>query len=315
LVEVLLVGDIHVSDTPPVNCTPSYTDDIIEMLRWIAEEGQRRKVDAVIWAGDVFDKKAPSKNSHSLVLKMIDVIKYYEELGVPLWVVPGNHDLTNDRYETLHTTQPLGVLIAAGLRELSGWHETLPVFGVAWQQDWDESLFPAFKEFADWSLSGEALAVTHASIFPPGKEPIYEHLLAADVAAAMGNQGYLQFGHIHDDYGIWETGGVTFANVGAISRGSLTESHMTRTVKIVSWQPTAGFEEIPVPCRPAEEVFRVVEGKEKKQHVVETENFLQALGQSRIAMTSTSAVIDHIRDMEAEEPVKKTAIDLIEEQA
>lgn len=315
MTEILLVGDLHVSDTPPVNCTASYTDDIIEMLRWIADEAARRGADAVVWSGDVFDKKAPTKNSHSLILKMLSVVKYYKEMGVELFVVPGNHDLVNDRYETLHTTQPLGVLIAAGLKELNGWHETLPLFGVPWQQDWPRDLEAAFANFQEFNFGGDALAVTHASIFPPGKEPIYEHLLAEDVAAAMGGSGYLQFGHIHDDYGIWQTGGVTFANVGAISRGSLTESHLGREVKIVSWVPEDGFEEIVVPHRPAEEVFKVVEGTKAKEDKKDTQTFLQAIGHSQIAMTSTSSIVDHIREMEAEEPVKKTAIELIEAEA
>jgi len=310
---VLLVGDIHVSDTPPINCTETYTDDIIEMLRWIADEGARRKVDAVVWAGDVFHHKSPRKNSHALVLKMIDVVKHYEAVGIPLWIVAGNHDLTNDRYESLHASQPLGVLFAAGARELSGWHPDLPLFGVPWQQDWEGDLEEAFDGFLEHEDAPNSLVVTHASIFPPGQEPIYEHLTSEQVAKAMGNWGFIQFGHIHDDYGIWETSGVTFANVGAISRGSLTESHMTRTVKVLDWSPKHGFEEIPVPCRPAEEVFKIVEGTAKKQKAIEAENFLAAVGHSQIAMTTTSSVIDHIRTMEAEDEVKQTAISLIED--
>lgn len=313
MTEIICVGDIHVSDTPPINCTETYTDDILEMLRWIADTAVEREADAVIWAGDIFDKKAPTKNSHALVLKMIGVVKYYQEMGVDLYVVPGNHDLVNDRYETLHASQPLGVLIAAGLKELSGWHPDLPVFGIPWQQDWPNDLqmaFAGYRERVPYPYE-QPLVVTHASIFPPGKEPIYEHLTSEAVADAMGNAGHIQFGHIHDDYGIWVTEGVAFANVGAISRGSLTESHMNREVKVVSWTRD-GFEEIVVPHRPAEEVFKVVEGTKKKQEKLETMDFLAAIGHSQIAMTTTTAIVDHIRSMEAEQEVKDTAINLIE---
>lgn len=315
MTEILCVGDIHVSDVPPVNCTESYTDDIIDILKRIAEIAEDREADAVIWAGDIFDKKSPKKNSHGLVLKMIEVVKYYKTCGVELFVVPGNHDLVNDRYESLHTSQPLGVLIAAGLKELNGWHGELPVFGLPWLQNWDdlEKELSTYREYNDFHQVTESLVITHASIFPPGKEPIYEHLTSERVAAAMGNQGSIQFGHIHDDYGIWETDGVTFANVGAISRGSLTESHLQREVKIVSWKPFDGFEEIVVPHRPADEVFRIAEGTAKKQKAADAENFLQAIGYSQISMTSTTSVIEHIQAMDAEEPVKTTAISLIED--
>ena len=74
MVQVITVGDPHVSDKAPDNATDSYTDDIIEMLVWIADEAKRREVDAVILLGDIFHHKAPSRNSHQLVQKMIDVV-------------------------------------------------------------------------------------------------------------------------------------------------------------------------------------------------------------------------------------------------
>lgn len=340
MTKILVVGDIHVSDKPPINCTESYTDDIIEILHYVAGLEKRYGVDAVVWAGDVFDHKAPSKNSHALVLKMIAVVRAYRSL----WIVPGNHDISNDRLDSIHEKQPLGVLYAAGANELSGWHPELPLYGAPWQQDWEANLENAFIPWLmdPWRFEPDlddinkmrprdnCLAVTHATIFPPSMaEGVpYANLPAADVAKAMGNSGSLYYGHIHDYHGVFEEGGVTFANVGAVSRGSLTESHTTREVKVVLWTDEGfygsdeigdygfdpGFNEIVVPHKPASEVFRIQEGLDKKNQRLNMEQFLARVGSSTLAMSSTAAVVEHIRSRDdVSAAVKARSVEFLED--
>src|SRR5690606_16770357 len=141
----ICVGDIHLSDRPPASCTESYTDDILEMLSFVAKVEKALKVDAVVWAGDIFHHKQPSRTSHATVLKLAKVAQEYNNL----WVVTGNHDIQSDRLDSLEK-QPLGVLYEAGvLKELNGWHPTLPIFGVPWQQRWLSPEAP-WEAFRDW---------------------------------------------------------------------------------------------------------------------------------------------------------------------
>jgi len=319
MTKILLVGDIHVSDKPPVSCTETYTDDIIEMLKWIAGYAALNEITTVVWAGDVFDHKAPSKNSHALILKMIGVVNEYRNLGIDLWIVPGNHDISNDRLESIHEKQPLGVLYAAGALELVGWHPTLPLYGVGWQQDWETHLNAAFYSFkVDAPRMGEkpdkCLAVTHASIFPPkiAEGVPYEHLPAADVAHAMGNAGSLYYGHIHDYHGIYEVGGVTFANVGAISRGSLTESNASRKVMVATWE-NGIFSEVEVPHKPASEVYRLDAVLAERSAAKSLDNFLAHVGQATLEIATTASVIDHIKTMAITPSVKALAIKYLED--
>ena len=156
--------------------------------------------------------------------------------------------------------------------------------------------------------------MTHASIFPKGKEPIYEYLDLDDLAIAMRYTGSLYYGHIHDYHGFFEHEGVTFGNVGAISRGSLTESHITRDVKIAIWED-GKFSEVSVGNqRPASEVLRISEGAEKKELKLDLDAFLADVDQSTLDISSTSSIISHVQSLDDVEPrIKKRAIAIVEQ--
>lgn len=329
MTQIIAVGDIHAMDRPPRNATETYMSDIIDMLRWIAEEGARRKVDAVVWAGDIFHHKQPSKTSHALILRMIEVVRYYQELGVDLYAVTGNHDISNDVLQSIPEKQPLGVLYEAGLKELVGWHERLPLFGIPWRHDWTTSESSADRSFFEWRVdpwrfgtageTAECLAVTHAPIYPPKEaENIQWELVPTmgenGISAAMGNQGYLYYGHIHEDHGVFEVEGVTYANMGAISRGSLTEYNIQRQIKVASWTPESGFEEIVVPHKPASEVLRVAEVAVEKAEKRSLDTFLAEVGSSTLDISNTGSVVAYIRGRkDVDTKVRKTAIEILEE--
>ena len=330
MVQVITVGDPHVSDKAPVNATDSYTDDIIEMLVWIADEAKRREVDAVILLGDIFHHKAPSRNSHQLVQKMIDVVRYYEKVGVPLWAIVGNHDLTSDRMDSL-PSQPLGVLFKAGLRRLEGWHPELPVYGIGWRQDWTTNEDAPSEAFESWRaalglendgdpgvLEGPALALTHAPVYPPREaaEKLFELVPCGGekgLSSAMGNQGYFNFGHIHSNHGTWEVDGVTYANFGALSRGSLVEYNLERSIQVALWNPEVGFEAVDVPHKPASEHFKIEKAEEVKAEKLSLDAFLQEVGSSTLDVSSTGSVIQAIQTRPDVSPrVKKKAIEILE---
>lgn len=340
MTRILLVGDIHVSDRPPARCTDSYTDDIIDMLMYVAKLEKDLQADAVVWAGDIFHHKQPSRTSHATVLKMLAVVRSYTNL----YIVTGNHDISNDVLDSVHEKQPLGVLLHAGAHELNGWHPELPIFGVPWQQRWLHEDTPR-EALAAWREAensdkdlDHALVVTHAPIYPPATrdEQMFDLVPTAGaqgLSEAMGHKGYLYYGHIHEDHGIFEDEGVTYANMGAISRGSLNDYNLEREIKVAVWQdfPNAsyqravkagkpvpsgsfdqGFTEIQIPHKPATEVFKIEEAKAEKAAKLSLDQFLSEVGSSTLDITSTEGVIEHIKALQVEPPVKKKSIELLE---
>ncbi len=312
------MGDIHLSDRPPSSCTDTYLDDLFDILEQVGEMATERQSKAIIWAGDVFHHKTPGRTSHKTLIDLIDLVGNYT---VPVYVVPGNHDMLHDRLDSITVTQPLGVAISSGaVRLLKGWMydgEHQPVFGLPWLQNWTEAM--VYSRFADYREavdidSGHHLVVTHAPLYPPGRELVHEFFPADTWAGAMGMRGNVYYGHVHEPHGVWDTRGVTFCNPGAISRGSLHEHNLTREIRIAAWNSDTGdFELLPVPHKPATEVFRLVEAQKAKAVQTAYDDFIAQVGQARLGIVTVEAVLDHVRTLGLGDQVETTIRTLLED--
>lgn len=304
----LIVGDIHLSDRPPSMRTSTYLDDILDKLRFTVEVAKSEAVDGVIWSGDVFHIKAPSRTSHRTVQVVAEIGNAY---GCPWYIVPGNHDLSNDRIDSL-SSQPLGVLYKTGAIPLIGHMGADLPYGIPWLQDWAQ-LSEAFAEWKYWPRNrANSLVVTHAPIFPAGMEPPYDYISAPDWAELQG-AGFCYYGHIHDQHGFFQAGNVTFANSGALSRGSLHESDLGRKPRVTIWSPNAGFHAIEVPHKPITEVFHMAEVIAEKAATLSLDTFLGSIDKTVLERVSIEAVLHYMEQMELPQDVRDLIRNLLEE--
>jgi DNA repair exonuclease SbcCD nuclease subunit len=337
----ILLGDVHLRDTHPRMCTPDYLFDLFTLLAHAARSAAQREAAAVVIAGDLFDNKIPMRNSHRLVQATIELLLTFP---CPIYVVPGNHDMTHDLFESVFDTQPLGVLIRAGAVHLlsewalsprfrgesfsglksPGWD--FPIYGVPWLQEWnheDEYTRDAAVEQALAGLGGAVfgspvLVVTHAPFFPPGKESPYESYYTSKFAQKVQNICFedvgVFYGHIHDYHGIYDVGGVKFANAGALSRGSLHEYNLDRGIFLTEWDSDTGeFEIFPIPHRPASEVFNLDKAEEIKSTKINTDDFLYHIGKAHVELTTVGSVMEHVKSLKLEQKVTKKVQELLEE--
>lgn len=316
----MCLSDIHASDRPPSSCTDSYGQDILDMLRTSMTLARLRGAVAVVWAGDVFHLKAPGRTSHRLVLDMVRII---QEAPCEVLIAPGNHDMQNDRAESLEATQPLGVLFQAGARRLDGWGSPFKLYGVPWLQGYgaytEESDYAVGKAFDAWRSAnikpGEpCLVVTHAPLYPPGTELEWENFPAARWAEAMGGVGQVFYGHVHEPHGVWTAGGVTFCNNGALSRGSLHEYNLLRTPGVTWWDDQTGkfeFQELPN-AKPASEVFRLQEKQQVTDMNGRLDEFLEGVSGTSLGVVDTVSVLEHVRTLNLGKPVETLIEELLE---
>lgn len=308
----------------PSSCTPNYTNDLFELLFQVIEKSSELGCSAIIQLGDLFHIKAPSRNSHFLVQR---VMNWARSTSCPIFVVPGNHDLSNDRLESLSEGQPLGVLYSSGVVK-PGWErlmmpdgQILPVYGIPWQMHWD-----AEQSVSDAAVKKSLekfepkdtpqLIVTHAPFFPPGSNPAYEHYSVEKFSRYVNPSGksnvQVAYGHIHDRHGEYVVNGVRFANYGALSRGSLTESNLTRQVGFTIWDSITGrFEFIALQAKPAEQVFRIQEVTETKQKQLKLDEFLQSVGQSSIEITSIESVMAKVKTLKLGKAIEQVIEELL----
>lgn len=299
---ILEVNDIHATRRPPSSCTDSYWPDLLDLLYQTVDVARERDARAAVWGGDVFHHKAPGRTDHGLVQDLIEVARAYP---CPLFIVPGNHDLQHDRLDSIDVTQPLGVLFKAGVHRLEGWAgDNLPLYGVPWQQDWSEERVRACLADFRERVFGQSLVVTHAPIYPPGREPQYEgaeftpaRWWAQAIADGPFEHG-LAYGHIHEPHGVFaaDDSGLRFCNFGALSRGSLDEYNLSREVGCALWSTDAGFEFVPLKARPADEVFRLRQHEEVVTAHRRLDGFLSGVDAVTLGLLNVEAVVAHIRE-------------------
>lgn len=312
----MVVGDVHLTDpkSSPSVRSESYTEDILAKLDFVAETAADQECAAILILGDLFHLKAPSRNSHWLVQRTHEVLTSKK---IPVIVVPGNHDLQHDRLDSLES-QPLGALgRMEGIEILDGAHQKFPIFGIPYLQDWHD--LPYYIEaYTDCNPRDDGWIVgMHAPIFPPGEEPPYEYLASEDVAQALSYRPHtlVAYGHIHDPHGFYqpEPDGPEFANLGAISRGSLHAETLKRKPQVYVYDVVDGEAEIfDVPHRPIEEVFALQAVLSQKQEAVKMTDFLAGLDSSALTMTSTDAVVAAAKDAELQPTVIEAVVQLIE---
>lgn len=321
MAKVLIINDVHLTNdnSHPSSCTASYTDDLFDLLNESLDVAESLDCKAIIQLGDLFHIKAPARNSHGLIQR---TIRWAKRAPCPVYVVPGNHDLLNDRLESLNEGQPLGVLYESGavLRADKNFPD-LNVYAIPWQQFWDaeqsvadSAVRTALDEYME--LDTPQLIVTHAPFFPPGANPAYENYSTEKFARKVNPSGRANtqviYGHIHDHHGEYVVNGVRYANYGALSRGSLTESNLTRQVGVTIWDSITGrFEFIPLTAKPAEEVFRVKEITQVRTTQVKLDEFLQSVGESTIEITSVESVLAQVRSLRLGKDIERVVEELL----
>lgn len=316
-----IINDIHLNDRGFSSMREGYNDDMFNLMYQCHEVAKQERVDVMIQAGDLFDVKSPAKTSHATVAKVIDWAK---AAPVPLYGIAGNHDLKWQRLDSLWHGQPLGTVFRSGaLRYKEGWlvEDGFPIYLVHYQQNWysswqEQSIDEVFKDFRlqYWQEDPHALVVTHVATFPPGQEPMYEHVEAAWLADKMGNKGALCYGDIHNSHGVYDVNGVRFCNFGALSRGSLTEDNLNRPVGVTIWDSKDNsFEFVPLDYKPAEEIFLIEEVATKKENKAILEGFLSRIEGARVEVTSTQNVLDLMRNRGYTTELVDLAEELLEE--
>lgn len=296
--KMLIIGDQHLADRPPSSRKDTYRQDILDKLIWIIEYANSMKVDLILNLGDVFHIKRSDRNSHFLVQ---EVARIFGASEAPVLIVPGNHDLAAGyRLESI-ASQPLGTLaLHPNINLLMGPSDQFPIYGIPFVEPTVENLEYWTKKYWDDGGPTEYPFIgTHQAIFPAAEEPVYEYVTAENWAHSFQNK-YTAYGHIHSRMKIgafYKIGGTIFCNNGAISRGSLHEETIKRKLAVTMFDDAKEdpFTSVPIPYKPAEEVFNLeaVEILKNTQNTVDA--FLNSLGSSELHYLTVEGILDDAR--------------------
>ena len=184
----------------------------------------------------------------------------------------------------------------------------LPLFGIPWLQDWvnpneglrEQAVSAATEQMRKESDgSFHSLLVTHAPFILLVLSFLLSSMTRLNLCLyCQSVNSSVYYGHIHEAHGVYTSGDVKFANAGAISRGSIHEHNLTRSISVTTWDSGSGASLSPSPShKPSSEVFRLEESKAAKTVQMELDAFLASVGRTSIEITSVESVLQHVREM------------------
>jgi len=282
--------DVHLSDQSPGSRTDDWVETVLDKLVQVGNIAEKVKASAVIDGGDFFHVKSPSKNSHRLLRRVIELHQSYP---CPVYCNVGNHDCVYGDLSYL-PQQPLGVLFEANVfKPLYNEKEALfekdgvkvRVVGVPYHgSQYNLDRLHVKKKGEDYLVVVAHLYASSSGGSMYGGEDIvgYNELLGADADIFC-------MGHWHKDQDIVEKGGKTFINIGSLTRGSLSDDEVDRepSCAVMSFvKNRIQVKKVPLSVKPAREVFDLAGKIKKEKRAVAMEEFVSTLHQELSSQTS-----------------------------
>ena len=236
---VIIVGDTHLKCSSPVSRKDEYPIAVLNKLLYLANVAPTYKCDTIIILGDVFDSP---NTSLPYLATVINTFKKICESGIKVYTIVGNHDIKNNRMDSLPTTA-LGILLSTDYLKLAPKELSI-----------DDTVFRCYNypENLECKQSNDyEICIAHR---------YYEFGLDSDSLTKedVSNLGYdaMVLGHYHVPCETEIVNGTVLYRPGSLSRSTSEPYNKTRIPRALLIN-TVNHKSmyIDVPCGSAEEVF------------------------------------------------------------
>jgi DNA repair exonuclease SbcCD nuclease subunit len=276
---ILVVGDNHLTDAPPVMRSDNYGEACLAELRETLQIASEKRVELALFLGDIFDKLRVGKEYLDCVLRAFAA----DEKGRP-WpfrkaVVVGNHDIKHNMQ--LYPQSALCTLVSAGVLELSDHLEEFGIGCAHFHANLD-------AEIADGLFVNDPrkplIWAAHANITT---QQIFGNFILFKDLQVNPECRLVVAGHVHIPME-QKLGGVQFINPGNVGRKDATKENLGRDVRVLVVDyaldgSDLSFEYVKLESAlPSDQVFKVAEIQEKKDIKKDTDEFMKRANQLSI---------------------------------
>ena len=317
--KLLYVGDTHIRGTNPRNRTDSYKDALKSKLHEIHNIAANNGVQAILCAGDIFDKPEVSAG---VLLEFADV---FADSPVPWYTTPGNHDLYSYNLATYNRTS-----LALLERIVPNFHVLKdPTQGVQFLVQGGgvvEITFTPYTSKIDkdgYGYSPETRTPIDWFKIHVAHGMLLDHVPPFDRYSLVQNvettADLVLTGHDHTGYGIYRRAdGKTFVNCGSLTRLSASVAEIERTIQVllIDVQPNKKYDLQLIPLETAKPGVEIldrtkIEAEKKRQYAME--GFAAAIQtEDGAAVVDIEGVMNQIAAQEAIKPsVVKLALEKI----
>jgi exonuclease SbcC len=281
-IKFLYFTDTHYNATSPRNRKDNLLETSLEKTREIIDLMKNEGVDFAVHGGDFFQKADVTDLVAGRVAHLIKTVP------VPLFVVPGNHDLFGNNIESINRTK-LGFFAKAGLVDLlihptqesviiKNRHLSVQLTGTGSHygidyEDVEEDYVLKYKN-ADF-----AIHVVHGMLVPKPYIPGLPYVLIDDIQDTMAD--ITLAGHYHIGFDPVEKDGKLFINCGSAVRrtNDLKEmSRMPQVVLVTIRKGNISYKYIPLKSAlPGDEVLDRTELLKRQQQAAAKHNFVSQI--------------------------------------
>jgi len=222
-------------------------------------------------------------------------------LGIDVVAIPGNHDLKNDRYDSL-SGQPLGLLFKTGIiRDVSyrcinyttklGNAAIDPTTEPSNSSHYGVSIvgipYPSSKVIGSYNslpapVYPTAILLSHCFGSEEGGDYFGEPVISYAALRRLPFSVYV-LGHDHSDNGVTSVDGKHVINIGAISRGSVSVEDIRRSIKcaiIEVEESKVLVRQVVLNYTPSNECFDLTLKAQKVKETQQIEEFVELLSSS-----------------------------------
>jgi len=324
-------SDLHLADHAPCSRVDDWSETLLGKLEQVGRIAKRVGAAAVLDGGDFYHVKSPSRNSHRAVQRVAQI---HGEYPCPTYANVGNHDCKYGDLRFLHE-QPLGVLFESGVFKRCygedeavfevhhpgplGYEEPtlrVRVVGIPYHgTEYDLERFTSIEKGDEDFL----VVMAHVLASPEGGTMFEgEDIIKYADLAGLAPDVWL-FGHWHKNQGIVEFApGKWAVNLGALSRGALTQDDLTRapSVAVLTFHYKNGLsiEERPLKVEPSEAVFDLEGRMRQEARDMTMEAFVDNFRKTLLD-TEAKPLLDTILDLpDTPQEIKERAVLYLEQQ-
>lgn len=279
--KILYATDHHIKGRNPGSRIDDYPLALYKKMLEFEQACIYEKPDAVVFGGDLFDTP---RVAFSIIVQYAKILRRIRKLGIPIYLVPGNHDLFGYSMDTIDQTA-IGVLSESGLVKLltrkrsylltDAKGVTVEIFGREYDKDIDTSpadyqVDPSYN--ARWNV-----LFSHGMLLQKPFHPDVRHTLTKDVRTKAH---VVLNGHYHPGMEIHEENGTIFGNPGSTGRDEGSKGNIDRIPQYAIIEATKKKIDVTfveyATAMPGDEVFDRTPIDEAKVH----ERYLEAFEQT-----------------------------------
>lgn len=315
--KLLVVGDVHLSVTPPGRRAEGYLDELFDMLDEIV--ARANELDAsVAFVGDLFHHKRWSRVPHWLVDKLMALLANVKRNVV---VLPGNHDLADGSMQSFDR-QPIALLRFLDNMRWAGFGSMVYI-----EHDKDQGIYidgipgtAAVTEARPETLPLYASKCDVLLCHSPISERVMPWPTFQPEQLDLGCQVML-YGHQHDATRLVRAVPIPIIATGSIARGALHEADHTPSYVVLDFEPGDGtrqrFTGASIhklkSARPVTEIYRWVERAEEQAHTDAMHTFVTSLSSATLVGFSRESLIQSIvQRVELPMQVRSMAAEILE---